>query len=346
MHLTFRKTLARKTSIVSTFKRVACIASTAWLMCFAVGSNADYSQHPEAKKFVNDMVSKNGFARNELNAWLEKAEKKQSIIDAISRPAEQSKTWKEYRPIFMVPARIENGVKFWRENRTELERAQSAYGVPAEMIVAIIGVETSYGRNMGGYNVLDALTTLAFDYPPRAPFFRSELENYFLLTREQKHSPLEFKGSYAGAMGYGQFMPSSYRKWAVDFSGDGFTDIWKNPSDAIGSVANYFKEHGWKTGEPVTVEAHAADNMKAAQLNSIVPPNQTVDQWREQGINPISWLPPTTRVIAFQFEGANGPEYWFGLQNFYTITRYNRSPMYAMAVYQLSQSIKVEMGKI
>jgi membrane-bound lytic murein transglycosylase B len=316
------------------------------LLAGASSARADYSKHPEAKKFLNEMVSKNGFSRAELVGWLEKAEKKQSILDAISRPAEQSKTWKEYRPIFMVPARIENGVKFWRENRAELERAEAQYGVPSEMIVAIIGVETSYGRNMGAYNVLDALTTLAFDYPARAPFFRSELENYFLLTREQKHSPLNFKGSYAGAMGYGQFMPSSYRKWAVDFNGDGFTDIWRTPSDAIGSVANYFKMHGWKTGEPVTVEAHAADNMQAPQLNNIVPPTQTVDQWREQGINPISWLPPTTRVIAVRFEGENGQEYWFGLQNFYTITRYNRSPMYAMAVYQLSQSIKLEMGKI
>lgn len=335
----------KRKTVTALIKRVSYLSGAA-LMASSMVCNADYSQHPEAKKFIADMVAKNGFSRAELTGWLEKAEKKQSIIDAISRPAEQSKTWKEYRPIFMVPARIENGVKFWRENRAELERAQTEYGVPAEVIVAIIGVETSYGRNMGGYNVLDSLTTLAFDYPARAPFFRSELENYFLLTREQKHSPLEFKGSYAGAMGYGQFMPSSYRKWAVDFSGDGFTDIWKNPSDAIGSVANYFKAHGWKTGEPVTVEAHAGDNLQAPQLNSIVPPTLTVDQWREQGINPISWLPPTTRVIAFQFEGTNGPEYWFGLQNFYTITRYNRSPMYAMAVYQLSQSIKVEMGKI
>jgi membrane-bound lytic murein transglycosylase B len=336
------------TAFHSAFKLLSRMASVGCLGLL-VGSSpchADYSQHPEAKKFVSEMVSKNGFSKAELTALLEKAEKKQSILDAISRPAEQSKTWKEYRPIFMVPQRIENGVKFWQENKAELERAETEFGVPAEIIVAIIGVETSYGRNMGGYNVLDALTTLAFDYPARAPFFRSELENYLLLTREQKHSPLDFKGSYAGAMGYGQFMPSSYRKWAVDFSGDGFTDIWKNPSDAIGSVANYFKMHGWKTGEPVTVEAHAADNMQAPQLNSIVPPTLTVDQWREQGINPISWLPPTTRVIAFQFEGVIGTEYWFGLQNFYTITRYNRSPMYAMAVYQLSQSIKMEMGKI
>lgn len=343
MHLT-----RNYTPFQSTFKRLSRMAGLGCLGLF-VGSSpcyADYSQHPEAKKFISEMVSKNGFSKAELIGWMEKAEKKQSILDAISRPAEQSKTWKEYRPIFMVPQRIENGVKFWQENKSELERAEAEFGVPAEIVVAIIGVETSYGRNMGGYNVLDALTTLAFDYPPRAPFFRSELENYLLLTREQKHSPLDFKGSYAGAMGYGQFMPSSYRKWAVDFSGDGFTDIWKNPSDAIGSVANYFKMHGWKTGEPVTVEAHAADNMQAPQLNSIVPPTLTVDQWREQGINPISWLPPTTRVIAFQLDGVNGAEYWFGLQNFYTITRYNRSPMYAMAVYQLSQAIKTEVGKI
>jgi membrane-bound lytic murein transglycosylase B len=193
--------------------------------------------------------------------------------------------------------------------------------------------------------VIDALTTLAFDYPPRAPFFRSELENYLLLTREQKHNPLEFKGSYAGAMGYGQFMPSSYRKWAVDFSGDGFTDIWKNTTDAIGSVANYFKEHGWKTGEPVTVQAHAATDGQIEQLNNVVAPEVSVEQWRSRGLNPVSWLPPTTRVIAIQFDGINGLEYWFGLQNFYVITRYNRSPMYAMAVYQLSQAIKLEMEK-
>jgi membrane-bound lytic murein transglycosylase B len=306
---------------------------------------ADYTQHPEAKKFVDEMVAKNGFNRAEVMGWLAKAEKKQAILDAISRPAEQSKTWKEYRPIFLVPTRIESGVKFWRDNKTELTRAERAYGVPAEMIVAIIGVETSYGRITGNYNVLDALTTLAFDYPPRAPFFRSELENYLLLTREQKHSPLEFKGSYAGAMGYGQFMPSSYRKWAVDFSGDGFTDIWKNTTDAIGSVANYFKEHGWRTGEPVTVPAHIAQNSQIIQFNTMVPPEVSVEQWRERGINPVSWLPPTTRVIAIQFDGSNGLEYWFGLQNFYVITRYNRSPMYAMAVYQLSQAIKLEMEK-
>jgi membrane-bound lytic murein transglycosylase B len=306
---------------------------------------ADYRQHPEAQKFIDEMIQKNGFTRAELQSWLAKAEKKQAILDAISRPAEQSKTWKEYRPMFLTSLRIDNGVAFWRNNRAQLLRAEKEYGVPAEVIVAIIGVETNYGRNVGNYNVIDALATLAFDYPPRAPFFRGELENYFLLMREQKHNPIEFKGSYAGAMGYGQFMPSSYRKWAVDFNRDGFTDIWKNTEDAIGSVANYFKQHGWQTGEPVIVGAHATGDAKAEQLNAIVVPDVTIDRWRQRGMNPIAWVPPTTKAIAIQFDGENGLEYWFGLQNFYTITRYNRSPMYAMAVHQLSQSIKLAMEK-
>lgn len=327
------------------FRGLRLVLSGLLLLMGAAHSVADYSQHPEAKKFIDEMVRKNGFSRSELISWLAKAEKKQAILDAISRPAEQSKTWKEYRPIFMVPVRIENGAKFWHDNEADLARAEHEFGVPAEIIVAIIGVETSYGRNTGGYNVIDALSTLAFDYPPRAPFFRSELENYFLLAREQGHSPLDFKGSYAGAMGYGQFMPSSYRKWAVDFNGDGFIDIWKSPADAIGSVANYFKEHGWKTGEPVAIGAHATDDAQAPQLNNVVPPEITIEQWRAQGINPVAWLPPTTRAIAVQFDGVSGVEYWFGLQNFYVITRYNRSPMYAMAVYQLSQAIKLEMEK-
>jgi membrane-bound lytic murein transglycosylase B len=307
---------------------------------------ADYRKHPEAQKFIEDMVQRNGFKRAELESWLAKAEKKQPILDAISRPAEQSKTWKEYRPIFIVSSRIDGGVKFWRENYPYLTRAEKEFGVPAEIIVAIIGVETNYGRNTGNYNVIDALATLAFDYPPRAPFFKEELENYFLLAREQKHNPIEFKGSYAGAMGYGQFMPSSYRKWAVDFSGDGFTDIWKNPEDAIGSVANYFKQHGWKTGEPTVVGAHVTSDAQTIKFNEIVPPEISIDQWRLRGINPIAWLPPTTNVIAIQFDGTDGLEYWFGLQNFYTITRYNRSPMYAMAVHQLSQAIKLAKEKM
>lgn len=302
---------------------------------------ADYRQHPEAVTFTQEMVTKHGFTAEEVNGWLAQAEKKQAILDAIARPAEKSKTWKEYRPIFIVPARITNGVEFWKTHCAALKKAEQDYGVPAEIIVAIIGVETNYGKNMGSYRVIDALSTLAFDYPPRAPFFRSELENYLLLTREQKHNPLEFKGSYAGAMGYGQFMPSSYRNYAVDFTADGFTDIWNNPTDAIGSVANYFVKHGWQTGKKVVVPAGLTVDPATITFNNIVPPTVTINDWKKLGMIPGARVNNRTPAIAIQFDGAQGLEYWFGLQNFYTITRYNRSPMYAMAVYQLSEQIKL-----
>lgn len=302
---------------------------------------ADYREHPQAVSFVQEMVQKHGFSAAEVNAWLTQAEKKQAILDAIARPAEKSKTWKDYRPIFIVPARISNGVEFLKTHSVALKKAEQDYGVPAEIIVAIIGVETNYGKNMGSYRVIDALTTLAFDYPPRAPFFRSELENYLLLTREQKHNPLEFKGSYAGAMGYGQFMPSSYRNYAVDFTADGFTDIWNNPTDAIGSVANYFVKHGWQKGKKVVVPAATTVDPSTITFNNIVPPTVTIKDWKKLGVIPSARINSRTPAIAIQFDGAQGLEYWFGLQNFYTITRYNRSPMYAMAVYQLSEQIKL-----
>ena len=327
------------------------LLSVCWLAAVALGLSpvvrADYSQHPLAAGFVDEMVSEHGFTAAEINQWLAKAQKRQPILDAIARPAEKSKTWKEYRPIFIVPARIANGVTFWNENRTALARAEKEYGVPAEIIVAIIGVETNYGRNMGSWQVIDALTTLAFDYPPRAPFFRSELVNYFILTREQGHNPLEFKGSYAGAMGFGQFMPSSYRNFAVDFSGDGFTDIWNNPTDAIGSVANYFKKHGWQTGKPVVLPARLTRTREQVSVNEsfnkVIPPVMSIRDWKKVGMAPTQKISPATPVISIEFDGANGLEYWFGLQNFYTITRYNRSPMYAMAVYDLSRDIKAAM---
>jgi membrane-bound lytic murein transglycosylase B len=324
-----------------------------WLLLTALGASAtasaDYSQHPLASEFVNEMVQKHGFTAGEVNQWLSKAQKRQPILDAIARPAEKSKTWKEYRPIFIVPMRITNGVSFWNDHREALARAEKEYGVPAEIIVAIIGVETNYGRNTGSWYVIDALTTLAFDYPPRAPFFRSELVNYLILTREQKHNPLEFKGSYAGAMGYGQFMPSSYRNYAVDFSGDGFTDIWNNPTDAIGSIANYFKQHGWQTGKPVVVPARLVRTREQVStnesFNKVVPPSIKISEWKKIGVVPMERVPARTPVLSIEFDGVNGLEYWMGLQNFYTITRYNRSPMYAMAVYDLSQDIKVAMKK-
>jgi membrane-bound lytic murein transglycosylase B len=305
--------------------------------------SADYSQHPEAQIFVDEMVRDHGFAREQLTAWLKAAEKQQSILEAIARPAEKTKTWKEYRPIFIVPLRIDNGAKFWQEHQAILQRAEQTYGVPAEIIVAIIGVETNYGRNTGSHKVINALTTLAFDYPPRSPFFRKELQNYFLLTRDQQQDPLVLTGSYAGAMGYGQFMPSSYRAYAVDFDGDGLTDIWHNTTDAIGSVANYFKQHGWQTGMPVVTRVRFDGDATQETFNDIQPPQISVKQWQTRGFTAVLPWADETPVSILQLDGQLGVEYWFGTQNFYTITRYNRSHMYSMAVQQLSQLIKQKM---
>lgn len=301
---------------------------------------ADYSQQAEAKIFMDEMISKHQFAKADLLKWMQSAEKKQNILDAISRPAEKAKPWKDYRPIFIQPQRVTTGVEFWREHADTLAAAEKKYGVEADIIVAIIGVETGFGKNMGSHRVIDALTTLAFDYPPRSPFFRSELENYLLLTREQKKDPLAFKGSYAGAMGYGQFMPSSYRNWAVDFDGDGFKDIWNNPVDAIGSVANYFKAHGWKHKNAVVIPAEFSGDKTKLLFNEIKPVKTTYKEWKKLGLKAKQKTSYTLPLLAIEFDGAEGLEYWLGLHNFYVITRYNRSPMYAMAVHQLSQEIK------
>lgn len=315
------------------------LALGALLYLMAVSTLADYRAHPEAQTFIDAMVKEEGFSRESLLELFAQAERQESILDAIARPAEKTKSWRDYRPIFVVPLRISRGVEFWQEHRETLERAELTYGVPAELIVAIIGVETNYGRNMGSHRVLDALATLAFDYPPRAPFFRRELGHYLQLTREQQQDPLSIKGSYAGAMGYGQFMPSSYRNYAVDFDGDGQVNIWTNVEDAIGSVANYFKAHGWRSHEPVALRARSTAELAPELLNLIDTPKTTLSQWRDRGLEPILPLPENWPAQAYRLEGDFGEEFWLGLQNFYVITRYNRSHMYALAVYQLSREI-------
>jgi membrane-bound lytic murein transglycosylase B len=223
----------------------------------------------------------------------------------------------------------------------ELQAVSDRFQVEPEMIVAIIGIETSYGKNTGSYRVLDALTTLSFDYPPRAPFFRQELEQFLLLAREQHHDPASLTGSYAGAMGYGQFMPSSYRNFAVDFNNDGFADIWKNPSDAIASVANYFHKHGWKKGDPVLVRAHVTTGFDERLATNDLKPQMTLLDLASSGIAPVvEGLGVNRKAVVIRQEGDYGTEYWLGLDNFYTITRYNISSMYAMAASQLAEAIK------
>ena len=225
-----------------------------------------------------------------------------------------------------------------------LARAEQEYGVPAQVIVSIIGVETFYGRNTGNYRVIDALSTLGFDYPPRAEFFRKELREFLLLAREEQVDPLSLKGSYAGAMGLPQFMPSSFRAYAVDFDGDGHINIWSNPDDAIGSVASYFKRHGWVAGEPVVIRADVTGDRADEGLTQGIEPVKTVGELRALGWSSHDALRDDMPVTAFRLEGENGPEYWMGLKNFYAITRYNRSVMYAMAVHQLSDLLVQARG--
>jgi len=320
------------------------VISALGVLLLSLSVQADYLDSPKARAFAEKMVKDHGFERPEIDALLDEAKKKQSIIDAMERPAEKVKPWKDYRKIFITEKRIDEGVEFWRQNRKVLKQASQQYGVDPEVIVAIIGVETFYGRIKGGFRVIDALSTLSFDYPPRSAFFTRQLEEFLLLAREQRQDPLALTGSYAGAMGYGQFIPSSYRSFAVDFDGDGFADIWENRADAIGSVANYFAEHGWALGEPVVTRARAAKDVDENILNQLKL-DKTVSDMEKMGVRPEKKLPGDTRVLPFELEAEDGVQLWLGLNNFYVITRYNRSTMYAMAVHQLSQLIRERVGE-
>ncbi|WP_213875454.1 lytic murein transglycosylase B [Pseudomonas sp. dw_358] len=304
----------------------------------------DYAGSPKVAQFVGEMTRDYGFAGEQLMSVFDEVQRKQAILDAISRPAERVKPWSEYRPMFLTDARVARGVDFWRQNEVALARAEREYGVPAQVIVAIIGVETFFGRNTGNYRVMDALSTLSFDYAPRSDFFRKELREFLLLARDEQIDPLSVKGSYAGAMGLPQFMPSSFRAYAVDFDGDGHINIWTDPDDAIGSVANYFKEHGWVAGEPVVSRAVVQGPRVDEGLSPGIEPVKTVGELRALGWTSHDALRADLPVTAFRLDGADGPEYWIGLKNFYAITRYNRSVMYAMAVHQLSDLLVQARG--
>lgn len=318
---------------------LALIAFSFLLATAASLQAAGYEQNPKALSLMHELVNDYDFDRRALEQWLAAAEKKQSILDAISRPAEKVLTWGEYRNIFLTTKRIDKGVKFWEENQQVLQHIEHQYGVPAEIIVAIIGVETRYGEHKGNYRVIDALSTLAFDYPPRQKFFTKELKHFLLLAKEQGQNPLELKGSYAGAMGYGQFMPSSFREYAVDYDGDHFADIWNNKKDAIASVANYFVRHGWRPDEAVTYRATVEPDYNKDVIRTSLKPFYTVEQLAQQGFTTDQSVSPNSPATAMKLDAEDGDEFWLGLHNFYVITRYNHSHMYAMAVYQLSQEI-------
>lgn len=313
------------------------------VVCLSLSSMVSaeqYAETPEGREFVREMAERYGFEAEHVTELLAGAQRRDSILDAISRPAEKRLEWFEYRRIFMREERIEQGVDFLRQHREAFERAENEYGVPAHVIAAIIGVETWYGTYKGKYRVLDALATLAFDYPPRSRFFRSELVQYLLMTREQGFDPLELTGSYAGAMGYGQFISSSYRHYAIDFDDDGVADILTNPVDAIGSVANYFHAHRWQAGEPVAERVD--NNLPEASplLSRELKPELTVNDYRQAGIVPEADVSGDAKARAIRLVGENGPELWLTYHNFYVITRYNHSHLYAMAVHQLAGALE------
>ena len=313
-------------------------------------TSADYSAHEYAGPFIDSMVKEHQFERQDVIRWLTEAKRQESIIKAMSRPAEKAKPWHEYRKIFVTDTRISRGKRFWLENKDTLERAEKEFGVDPAIIVSIIGVETNYGRNVGSYRVIDALTTLAFDYytqndkrESRRKFFTVQLEHLLLLAREQNKDPLDLKGSYAGAMGWGQFMPNSYRNFAVDYDNDEFADIWTNPTDAIGSVANYFTEHGWITDAPVATKAHIKGTVDSKTLNKMKRPTETIADLTAQGFVPVDRFPADTAAFPMRLKAKYNDEYWLGLHNFYVIGRYNPRVKYAMAVFQLSQQIRHSM---
>ncbi|MDO8812234.1 MAG: lytic murein transglycosylase B [Gallionella sp.] len=310
----------------------SAIALLAW---FFVSLSAYSAALPGIPEFIDEMVAKHQFKRAELENVFARAQHRPEVIEAISRPA-TTRPWLEYRAAFVNPKRIRLGLEFWGKHRHTLRRAERKYGVPQGIIVAVIGVETIYGQNAGNFRVLDALTTLAFDYPRRADFFRGELENYLLLAREQQFDLLDIRGSYAGALGIPQFMPSSYRNYAVDFNGNHKIDLLREDRDAIGSVANYLQGYGWIKGEPVAVRAQVGEEICLGEIKT---PRSLV-AWTAAGVTPSVDFAPDKAARLIDFTLEEGKEFWLAFNNFEVITRYNNSDYYAMSVFQLAEELK------
>jgi len=296
-------------------------------------------ERDDVRAFIVEMQARHGFERQWLEQVLEGAATQQRILDLISRPAERVRPWHEYRDHFLTEQRIAEGIQFWVAHRELLAKVAERTGVAPHVIVGIIGVETYYGRITGGFRVLDALATLAFDYPPRSQYFRAELEQFLLLTREESVDLQTVQGSYAGAMGRPQFMPRSYRVFAVDGDGDDRRDLWESWDDVVASVANYLSEHGWRADEPVVAAADLwypdADGLTAGSIDT----DETVDSLRDKGLAFITTLPGAAPAVFIGVEGAAGPELRAGFHNFSVITKYNRSVMYALAVNDLGLAI-------
>jgi membrane-bound lytic murein transglycosylase B len=322
----------------------AALAILAAAAAFAVqAQEASYVERPDVQAFIRELVARHAFDEGELQAVFTRARREDGVLTAMRmQPEVMSQSWEAYRASFVNERLVKNGAAFWREHRRALERARGAYGVPEEILVAIIGVETFYGRNTGRWRVLDALATLAFDYPPRAAYFRGELENFLIFARELGVDILDVKGSYAGAIGIPQFMPTSYLHYAVDFDGDGAADLRGNAADAIGSVANFLKQHGWRPGEPVQRAARIKGEAFRDYADANPLPRHTLEELKQAGVAPRGApLPSGSRAALLELNSPARPaEYRLGLQNLYVLTRYNRSLFYALTVADLAEALR------
>lgn len=345
--------LTNNTAVAGRLRLMLLLALT----MITISAHSGYREHPEAGPLVDKLVDQ-GLDRARLEKLLDDAERKDSILEAIARPAEKRLNWGEYKQIFIQPGRIRQGEQFWTEHAELLKRAEAEFGVSRYIIMAILGVETRYGRHTGSYRVLDALATLGFDYPPRASFFRKQLRAFLLMEEEAGIDAGSLKGSYAGAMGYPQFIPTSYRAYAVDFDDDGKTDLVHSVADAVGSVGNYFAEHGWRDGLAVAARARVSDNGYDNVFSREMKPSMTLAELRQHKVTPVpcegaeiptphcfQQLPGDTEVAPLRLEGEHGAEFWLGTRNFYVITRYNQSPLYALAVYQLARALEQRIGE-
>jgi membrane-bound lytic murein transglycosylase B len=324
------------------------LAAGAWLFslqAIAQGASAaskPYGKREDVRQFVREMVERHGFVENELGYLFARTRREPQILAAIAPPkTAPMRSWQTYRGRFVTESRIAEGSEFWRRNAPALARAESEHGVPAEIIVAIIGVETVYGRQTGSWRVIDALSTLAFDFPPRAEFFRSELEQYLLLARERDVDVFSVKGSYAGAIGIPQFMPGSYRRYAVDFDGNGDADLRGSETDAVGSVANFLAKHGWRRGERISLPARVSGESHQPLIDAGIEPKTPLGELKRYGVEVRTDLSLETPVALIDLVSPGAAtEYRAGLRNFYVLTRYNRSTLYASTVYDLAQELK------
>lgn len=308
--------------------------------CLTHAAPGSFASDPAVIEFARDLEQRHGFSADELLQQFAQIRPNERVLQLIRPPVSPlQRSWERYRPRFLTERRINGGVRFWQENRSSLARASALYGVPPEIIVAIIGVETEYGGNTGGFRVLEALATLAFHYPRRAEFFRTELEQFLLLARENGFDPVDMRGSFAGAMGIPQFMPGSQRRYAVDFDGDRKIDLSGSVDDAIGSVGRFLEQHGWEAGQPIAVRARTRGEPDPSLIEAGIQPTLLVADLAQHGITADA-SPQATVTLVDLVSPGRPAEYWLGYNNFYVITRYNRSSFYAMSVFQLAEAIR------